>query len=146
MTIRIANARTLRAVAALPPAMSLRRIFWIVLAAHLVLVGAVWLLGGGGGSNGRQVSTLSGGEPADLNTIAPEAKAPAPRTQSATSAAKATARTRPTAAADRSLATPAAPKKAGKKAAAAAAAQETPPKKLITRAIPQPVPTRSGKR
>lgn len=143
MTIRIASPRSLRETVDLPPAVSLRRVFWIVLAAHLVLVGAVWLFGGGGGTNGRQVSTLSDGEPADLNSIAPEAKAPTPRAPAATSAAKAPARTRPTAAAS---APPAAAKKSGRKAAAATAAKETPPKKLVTRAIPQPAPTRSGER
>ncbi len=148
MTIRIATPRALREAAALPPALSLRRVFWIVLAGHLFFVLLVWIFGGHGGGNGRQVSTLSSGEPAELNSIVPERKAsPLPRSAAPTKAAAAVrgpSRIRPTAAV--ALPTPSPARKPVKKAGAAPDARETPPKKLVTRAIPRPASTRSGER
>ena len=44
MTIRITAARTVPAAAALPPSVSLRRIFWMVLAALLAFIKAVMFL------------------------------------------------------------------------------------------------------
>jgi len=143
MTIKITAVRTVPAAAALPPSVSLRRIFWMVLAAHLVFVGLTLVFGGSGGKGGGQVSTSSSGEPEDLNAIVPEkkaavtAKAPAP-----SGAEKARIKTRSTAPVAGAAGKSAPAGVAVEKTAEKTAAQESAPKKIITRAKPRPTPAR----
>ncbi|MCX6347977.1 MAG: hypothetical protein NTV79_00530 [Candidatus Aureabacteria bacterium] len=150
MTIKITAVRTGPAAAALPPAVSLRRIFWMVLAAHLVFVGLAFVFGGSGSKDGGQVSTSSRGEPEDLNAIVPEKKAAvAPKAPAPSGAEKTRSKTRAATAA--AVKTAPVVIAAGKSATAGVAAGKTAvpesvPKKLITRAKPRPAPTSPGGR
>jgi len=151
MTIKITAVRTVQAAAALPPAVSLRRIFWMVLAAHLVFVGLTFVFGGSGGKGGGQVSTSSSGEPEDLNAIVPDkkaavaAKAPAPAR-----AEKARIKTRSIApvvsATGKSAPAGVAVGKAAEKTTEKTAVPESAPPKNKTRAKPRPAPTSPGGR